>query len=64
MYQSNLIKNGSFINGRWLSSDKSFEVTNPFDSNVLANVSNAGVVETTQAVKAAKGALKVWSKKG
>ena len=63
MHQSNLIKNGSFINGRWLSSDKSFEVTNPFDDNVLANVSNAGIVETAQAVKAAKGALKAWSKK-
>ena len=63
MHQSNLIKNGSFINGQWLSSDKSFEVTNPFDNNVLANVSNAGVVETAQAIKAAKGALKAWSKK-
>jgi succinate-semialdehyde dehydrogenase/glutarate-semialdehyde dehydrogenase len=63
MYKSNLIKNGSFINGQWLSSDESFEVTNPFDSNVLANVSNAGVVETAQAVKSAKGALKAWSKK-
>ena len=63
MHQSNLIKNGSFINGQWLSSDKSFEVTNPFDDNVLANVSNAGIVETAQAVKAAKGALKAWSKK-
>jgi succinate-semialdehyde dehydrogenase/glutarate-semialdehyde dehydrogenase len=63
MHQSNLIKKSSFINGQWLSSDKSFEVTNPFDNNVLANVSNAGVVETAQAVKSAKGALKAWSKK-
>ena len=63
MYQSNLLKNGSFINGKWLSSTKHFEVTNPFDNSVLANVSNAGVVETKQAVQAAKRALKVWSTK-
>jgi len=46
-----------------LSSDKSFEVSNPFDNSVLANVSNAGVVETKQAVQAAKRALKPWSQK-
>jgi succinate-semialdehyde dehydrogenase/glutarate-semialdehyde dehydrogenase len=63
MYQSNLLKNGSFINGQWLSSTSHFEVTNPFDNSVLANVSDAGVVETNQAVQAAKRALNAWSKK-
>jgi succinate-semialdehyde dehydrogenase/glutarate-semialdehyde dehydrogenase len=58
MHQSNLIKNGSFINGQWLSSSTHFEVTNPFDNSVLANVSNAGVAETKLAVQAAKCALK------
>ena len=63
MTQSILLKNGSFINGQWLSSAKHFEVTNPFDNSVLANVSNAGVTETKQAIQAAKCALKEWSKK-
>ncbi len=63
MTQSILLKNGSFINGQWLSSAKHFEVTNPFDNSVLANVSNAGVTETKQAIQAAKCALEEWSKK-
>ncbi|NQZ90104.1 MAG: NAD-dependent succinate-semialdehyde dehydrogenase [Colwellia sp.] len=63
MYQSNLLKNGSFINGQWLSSSEHFEVANPFDNSVLANVANAGVVETKLAVQAAKRALKAWSQK-
>lgn len=63
MTQSNLLKNGSFINGQWLTSPTSFEVINPFDNSVLANVSNAGVAQTKQAVQAAKRALKAWSQK-
>jgi len=63
MYQSDLFKNGSFINGQWLTSSKYFSVTNPFDNSVLANISNAGVNEAEQAVSAAKIALMVWSKK-
>jgi succinate-semialdehyde dehydrogenase/glutarate-semialdehyde dehydrogenase len=63
MHQSSLLKNGSFINGQWLSSLEKFDVTNPFDNSVVASVSNAGVDETTQAVQAAKRALAAWSQK-
>lgn len=58
-----LIKNFSYINGSWHSSATSFVVTNPADNSEIINVSNAGVVETQLAVKAAKDALAMWSAK-
>jgi len=63
MPQSNLMNNASFINGEWLYSSDTFAVTNPFDDSIVANVSNAGIIETKQAVQAAKNALKAWSSK-
>jgi len=61
MYQSNLLKNASYINGQWSSSENYFEVTNPFNNELIAKVANADVIETEQAVLAAKKALKNWS---
>ena len=58
-----LIKNSSYINGNWLKSDTSFIVTNPANNSEIIKVSNAGVVETQLAVKAARNALAMWSDK-
>jgi succinate-semialdehyde dehydrogenase/glutarate-semialdehyde dehydrogenase len=58
-----LIKNSSYINGNWLKSDTSFIVTNPANNSEIIKVSNAGVVETQLAVKAARNALAMWSGK-
>jgi succinate-semialdehyde dehydrogenase/glutarate-semialdehyde dehydrogenase len=58
-----LIKNSSYINGNWLKSDTSFIVTNPANNSEIIKVSNAGVVETQLAVKAARNALAIWSDK-
>lgn len=58
-----LIKNFSYINGSWLSSETDLEVTNPATGELVAHVSNAGIAETELAVKAAKGAFKMWSSK-
>ena len=58
-----LIKNFSYINGSWHSSESQIIVTNPANGNEVAHISNAGVVETELAVKAAKDALKMWSAK-
>ncbi len=58
-----LIKNFSYINGSWHSSESQIVVTNPANGNEVAHISNAGVVETELAVKAAKDALKMWSAK-
>lgn len=58
-----LLKNFSYINGSWHSSATDFSVTNPVNGAEIIKVSNAGVVETKLAVKAAKDALAMWSAK-
>ncbi|MEW6991596.1 NAD-dependent succinate-semialdehyde dehydrogenase [Colwelliaceae bacterium 6441] len=58
-----LLKHFSYINGSWHSSETSISVTNPANGELVANVSNAGVVETELAVKSAKSALRNWSAK-
>ena len=60
---SQLVKNFSYINGSWHSSENQITVTNPVDGSEVATISNAGVIETELAVNAAKGALKLWSSK-
>jgi len=63
LQDSQLIKNASYINGIWHSSESQISVTNPANGSEVAKISNAGVAETELAVKAAKGALKMWSTK-
>jgi succinate-semialdehyde dehydrogenase/glutarate-semialdehyde dehydrogenase len=58
-----LVKQCSYINGTWHSSDTQISVINPANGAELAQVSNAGIVETELAVRAAKEALKKWSAK-
>jgi len=62
-----LVKLSSYIDGRWSetrgASPATFEVTNPANDSVVANVLNAGIDETEAAVLAAKKALPAWSKK-
>jgi succinate-semialdehyde dehydrogenase/glutarate-semialdehyde dehydrogenase len=58
-----LLKNFSYINGSWHTSETTFDVTNPATGELIISVSNAGVAETELAVKSAKSALKMWSAK-
>jgi succinate-semialdehyde dehydrogenase/glutarate-semialdehyde dehydrogenase len=58
-----LIKKFSYINGSWHSSETSIDVINPATGDLVTQVSNAGIVETELAVKSAKSALVLWSKK-
>jgi succinate-semialdehyde dehydrogenase/glutarate-semialdehyde dehydrogenase len=58
-----LLKNFSYINGSWHSSENTLAVTNPATGELVANVSNAGTIETELAVQAAKNAFKMWSAK-
>ncbi|PKG82896.1 succinate-semialdehyde dehydrogenase (NADP(+)) [Colwellia sp. 75C3] len=58
-----LLKNFSYINGSWHSSETTFDVTNPATGELIVSVSNAGIAETELAVKSAKIALKMWSAK-
>ena len=63
LQDSHLVKNFSYINGSWHSSESQISVTNPADGSEVAKISNAGVAETELAVVAAKRALKMWSAK-
>lgn len=63
LQDSQLVKNFSYINGSWHSSESQISVTNPANGKVIAQVGDAGVIETELAVKAAKNALKMWSAK-
>jgi len=56
-----LIKNDSYINGDWLSSDEKFDVSNPASGEIIARVSNAGISETEYAIESAKKAFPAWS---
>ena len=58
-----LVKNFSYINGSWHSSASDIAVTNPATGEVVANVSNAGIVETELAIQAANDAFKIWAGK-
>ena len=56
-----LLKQSSFINGRWIPGDKHFDVINPASGEVLTQVDNAGAKEATLAITSAKLAFKSWS---
>ncbi|MEC4724481.1 NAD-dependent succinate-semialdehyde dehydrogenase [Shewanella sp. D64] len=58
-----LVKLSSYIDGQWSGTGARFDVTNPANGQVVAQVRNAGIAETEMAVLAAKRALPAWSKK-
>ena len=63
LQDNQLVKNFSYINGSWHSSESQVSVTNPATGKVITEVGNAGVIETELAIKAAKDSLKMWSAK-
>ena len=63
LHDSQLLKNFSYINGSWHSSETKISVTNPATGEEITQVSNAGIDETELAVKSAKMAFSAWSAK-
>src|SRR5438309_10142999 len=55
-------KFGHFINGEWTKARNHFEVLNPANSKLLANVGQGSTADVDAAVKAARGALGDWRK--
>ncbi|NND59693.1 MAG: NAD-dependent succinate-semialdehyde dehydrogenase [Gammaproteobacteria bacterium] len=55
-----LLRNCSFINGEWVSSDATFAVTDPASGDTITEVPDHGEVETRAAVEAAHDALAGW----
>ncbi|GLS27707.1 NAD-dependent succinate-semialdehyde dehydrogenase [Marinibactrum halimedae] len=61
---SHLLKQFSYINGRWHSNSSLGElaITNPANGELIAKVANAGANEACLAVESAKEAYREWSK--
>ncbi len=55
-----LIKNGSFVNGQWLSSDSQFEVVNPANEEIITSVFEVSSSQVELAITSASHALEVW----
>lgn len=59
----NLFQNGSYINGQWITQGATFEVINPANQNVIAEINNSGASDALLAVQAADSALPAWRAK-
>lgn len=57
----NLVKNASYIGGKWHSNNARFNVSNPANGEVIGQISDATIEDAKLAVQAAKTALKAWS---
>ena len=60
--RSDLFQTKAYINGQWIEAkdNRLFEVTNPYNGDLLGHVVDCGVQETQQAIEAAHDAFKVW----
>lgn len=53
-------KFGSYINGEWVSADKTFASINPADGTELAQIGQTSSAQINQAVESATAALPAW----
>ena len=58
-----LLKDKCYINGQWVSSESTINVTNPVDESVIVTVPRLGTLETRAAIVAAETAQKLWAKR-
>jgi len=56
-----LIETRAFIDGQWIAAEATFEVVNPADGNVIAEVADLGAAETRMAITAAHRAFPAWA---
>jgi succinate-semialdehyde dehydrogenase/glutarate-semialdehyde dehydrogenase len=59
----NLVETEAFIDGLWIEGGATFEVLNPADGTVIANVADLGAGETRVAIEAAHRAFPTWAAK-
>ena len=59
-----LLKNKAYINGAWVDSNtsKTFDVTNPYNNELIERVADCGREETKYAIEKANEAFKTWKK--
>lgn len=56
-----LVETAAFIDGLWIEADQTFEVLNPADGAVIAQVADLGASETKVAIEAAHRAFPAWA---
>jgi succinate-semialdehyde dehydrogenase/glutarate-semialdehyde dehydrogenase len=56
-----LVETAAFIDGLWIESPTTFEVTNPADGSIIAEVADLGASETLIAIQAAHRAFPAWA---
>lgn len=59
----NLVETEAFIDGLWIEGAATFEVSNPADGTVIAQVADLGPGETRVAIEAAHRAFPTWAAK-
>ena len=57
---STLIRDRALINGEWVSSQQTFDVTNPVNGKVITKLPDCGAQETQQAIDAAYETFQTW----
>lgn len=60
---TSLFQEGAFINGKWVNSQKTFEVFNPATNELIASVANLEIQDVELAIAAAEQALPAWRNK-
>jgi succinate-semialdehyde dehydrogenase/glutarate-semialdehyde dehydrogenase len=58
-----LLKDKSYIDGKWVDGTTLIDVTNPVNESVIGSVPKLGAAETRAAIQAAARAQKDWAKK-
>src|SRR5690606_36209074 len=60
-----LLRTQAYIDGQWVDSDsgRTYEVTNPANGKVIANVAECGAAETRRAIEAAERAMGDWRRR-
>ncbi|MEJ2816065.1 NAD-dependent succinate-semialdehyde dehydrogenase [Caulobacter sp. CCG-8] len=56
-----LVETAAFIDGLWIESETTFQVLNPADGSVIAEVADLGPSETKVAIEAAHRAFPTWA---
>ncbi len=58
--KQSLLKHCSYIDGRWMDSEQTFEVFNPASGEVISQLCESSASQVAQAINAADNALAVW----
>jgi succinate-semialdehyde dehydrogenase/glutarate-semialdehyde dehydrogenase len=57
---SNFLRNGHYIDGKWVTGKETYPVVNPATGEVIVEVAKGGAIETGHAIAAAAEAFPAW----